>query len=306
MTLPLTDVKLYNYYRRYKWLASDFAALQDTLIRYPATLLASMTGGAVLSGFNPNGSSGLTMNYLAGVAMNSIGDLLAVAANGGVVVTNNVNSLIVVRPATANTNTITRPTTPFDPVSLNTEQTSSVVAIAGTLGVYPSKAAGDVILFGVTASGGSVTVIDQTQCELLGKASELRNSAPFNILVGNHRQCHYINLAAALAVAAAGDRIRVLDSETVNTTITCSVSDVNIQFDPNVVYTKGSAATGFTLSGNGIRFLNGRVTGFSSGGNKGINITGNYCTVLGTRFASNDTDVADSLGTSQQVGVINE
>lgn len=300
----LTDVKLFNFYRRYIWNEDDFEAFQDTLIGYPAALFAALAGDAVLSGFNQNGSAGLNVSYLAGVAVNSLGNLLAANA-GSVAVANNVKSLIVARPVNAQTNPITRPTAPFDTVDLNSEQTCSVVAITGT-GSYPAKAAGDVILFGVTAAAGSVTDIDQSQCELIGKSVELNSLNRFNILVGNFRNCHYRTLAAALAVVVSGDRVRVRSNESVSSTIVCSVNDVYIEFDPGVTFSKGTSATGFTLSGNGIRFINGRVTGFSVAGNKGINITGDYSTVMGTRFANNNTDVNDVNGTSQQVGVISE
>lgn len=299
---PLTDVKTFNFYRRYKWSEVDFGVLQDTLINFPATVFAELFGDAVINGLNQNGSSSLNANYLAGYAVNSLGNLLAVSSGGSVAVTNNVKSLIVIRPVITNTNPITRPTTPFDTVDLNVEQTAQVVAIAGTISAYPSKVAGDVILFGVTASGGSITQIDESQCELIAKKGELQTAARYNKLVGNHRDCHYLDLASAIAAASTGDRIRVLDSQTLNTTITVSINDIDIEFDPGVTFSNGTAGTGFILSGTGVRLTKGRLTGFTTA----VSITGNYSTLFGQRFASNTTDVTDTLGTSQVVAVINE
>jgi hypothetical protein len=295
---PLTDVKLFNYYHRYKWDEIAFGMLQDTLINFPATIFANMAGDAVLKGLNQNGFSGLNANYLSGFAVNSLGNLLGASANGSVAVANNVNSLVVIRPVNANTTPITRPTAPFDSVFLNTEQTAQVVAISGTLGVYPSKAAGDVILFGAIAAGGVITLIDESKCELFGKSFETKT---VNV-IGNHRDCHYLDIPTAIAALSAGAKMRVRDSATINAPIVCALNDVDIQFDPGVVYTNGTAGTGFTLSGTGIKFINGRLTGFTAG----IAITGNYCSILNTRFASNTTDVTDALATSQQVGVISE
>lgn len=299
---PETNLKLFNFYRRYKWTEDDFATLQDSLVNYTGTLFAKGFGDAVLSGLNQNGSASLNANYLAGWAVNSLGNILGVSSNGSVAVTNNVKSLIVIRSVTAQTTVITRPTAPFDPVYLNSEQTAQVVAIAGSAGAYPAKAAGDVILFGVIASGGSITSIDQTKCELLGKSNELSSGARFNKLVGNQRYAHYLDLPTALAAAAAGDRIRVLESATINATITLTLSNVEISFDPGVVYTNGTAGTGISISGVGNRLSNGRMTGFTTA----FAITGNYNTIFGTRFATNTNDVTDSLGTSQLVGVISE
>lgn len=302
----LTDVKLFNYYRRYIWNAVDFDALQATLIGYPSTLLAALCQDAVLSGLNQDGFTLLNANYLAGVAINSLGNLLAVAANGSVAVTNNVNSLIVVRPATANTNPITRPTPPFDSVYLNTEQTCSVVAIAGTLGVYPAKAAGDVILFGVVASGGAITFIDESRCELIGKSAELKTMTGYDAFIGNHRQCSYLSLADAFGDSPGGKRFRVLDDEVINAPYSCGADDVVVEFAPGVEFSKGTSATGFNLGGSGIKFIDGRFINFSTGGDVAINISGNYSSIIGARFFNNDTDVVDGPGTSQQVGVINE
>lgn len=304
--MSLFNLTLFNYYRRYKWTAANFTLLQNQLIGYSQTQLAALARDAVLQGLNQNGSSALNVNYLAGFAINSSGALLAKASNGSVAVTNNIKSLIVLRPVTTNINSIVRPTAPFDPVFLNTLQDSTVVSIDGDVSNYPSKAAGDVVLFGVVASGGSITLIDESQCELLGKTGELAKAKPHDIIVGNHREAHYRTLALMAAAVVSGNRVRVMDSEALTGTVTISVSDMKLDFDPGVAVTKSSAATGFILSGNGIRITGGRFSGFSTAGNKAIQITGNYCSIWGTRFATNDTDVDDTTSTNSLVGVISE
>lgn len=294
----LTTLKLFNFYRRYKWNEVDFGVLQDSLIGFPSTLLAALSGDAVLSGLNQNGFSSLNANYLSGVAINSLGNILAVSANGSIAVADNVKSLVVIRPSTINDSPITRPTAPFDTVSLDYEQSSSVVAIAGTISAYPAKVAGDVILFGVTSSGGVITQIDESQCELIGKVWEINTER----VVGNHRECHYLDLATALAAMTAGARLRVRDSQVLDATVASALNNIDIKFDPNVTFSAGIATIGFSFSGDGVKFINGRVTGFITG----INLTGNYNSILNTRFATNTTDVADALATSTQVGVISE
>jgi hypothetical protein len=282
----LTQLNLFNFYHRYKWDEISFAQF------------AALAANSVLAGFNPNGSSGLSVGYLAGVATDINGDLLVKAANGNVTVADNSWSLVVLRAVVTPTVPITRPTAPFDSVFLNSSQTTSVVALAGGVSSYPSPLASDVVLFGAQASGGAVNLIDQSQCNLYGKSLETKSVK----VVGNHRDCDYIDLPTAIAASAAGAKLRVRDSATINATIACALNDINIEFDPGVIYTNGTAGTGFTLSGNGIKLLNGRLTGFTLG----INITGNYCSILNTRFATNTTDVTDGPSTSSQVGVISE
>lgn len=304
--MGIFNLKLFNYFRRYKWTAANFDTLQASLLGYPQTLLAAMCQDAILSGLDQAGSTGLSVNFTAGIAINSLGDLLAIENPGAVVVTNNIKSLIVVRPVVTSTNTIVRPTAPFDPVFLNTEQTAIVVKIDGDISNYPSKAAGDVILFGVVASSGAIVLTDLSLCELFGKSLEVSNLNPYNFVVGNRRNCTHRTLALALADAADGDRVRVMDSETVDTTLSSANDDFHIDFDPGVTFSKGTATTGLTLSGDGARVNGGRFTGFASGGNKAISLTGNFITILGTRFLNNDTDIDDTTGTNSLVGVINE
>lgn len=304
----ISTVNLFNFYRRYRWKDEDFEELQESLYQYPLSLLSALANKAVLSGLAYSSDTGLDVSFSNGVAINEDGKLLVIDDdnNEDVTVTPSVNSLIVIRPVTTNTEAITRPVSPFDTVYLKSSQTAVVVAIAGTAGVYPSAAAGDVILFGVTADGSSITAVDHAQCELVGKTAPLNSVNPYNKLVGNDRSCHYRTLALALAAASAGDRIRVLTSEAVNTTIEAAVNNIEIVFDPGVAITQGTAGTGLLLSGDGIVVRGGRFDGFDGGSDIAISITGDYCSIMGSRFGTNDTDISDTNETSQYVGVINE
>lgn len=307
MIPTLYDLITFTYYRRYKWTEDDFAQLQLSILGYPGTLLKSSMRAAILQGLESNGNAALNVNYNAGVALSDQGDLCAIQAGGSVAVTNNVKSLIVVRPATAVTGSITRPTTPFDIVPFETTQNATVVAIAGDAVNYPAKQVGDVILFGVVAAGGAITDTDQTKAELLGKTGEMRRLSRFAAVVGNERHADYRTLAEAITAVAAGSLIRVLTGETINTTIAVNKNNLDIYCDPGVAYVKGTALTGFTFSGTGCKFRGARVSGFSGGGDKAINVTGNYNGFWDMRFANNTTDIDDTTNqTSQSVGVINE
>lgn len=301
----LYDLELFNYYRRYRWTAQNFTDLQASLIGYPATLLSAMVRDGVLMGLNKTTDSGLNVSYAAGFAINSIGDLLGIENAGSVALTASVKHTVVVRPVYTSTNNITRPTVPFDAVPLNTEQTAIVVAIPGNISNYPAKAAGDVVLFGVTTNGTVVTDVDLSLCELVGKQAELSRMRGYTYVVGNRREANFRTLAEAVTVAVTGNRIRMMDSEALSATVTVA-QEIEINCDPGVTISKATATTGLVFSVAGVKLIGGRMSGFSGGADKAITINGNYCTVMGTRFAGNTTDVNDTVGTSQQVGVISE
>lgn len=295
----------FNFYRRYKWSYADFEDLQEASLGYPSEILRNLCAYAVLEGLKYDGATGLVVDYTSGTAINNDGDMLKVDA-GSVTVDDGVKSLVVIRPVFTDNTVITRPTSPFDPVYLKEIQSAEVVAIAGSNVAFPSKLATDVILFGVTASGGVITQTDLTQCELLGKLGELATTEPFNKLVGNQRHCHYRDLAAAMASAGTNDRFRVIENQALTSTVTISASDVSVQFDPSVTVSKSGAATGILISGSRVRMMNGRFNGFSAGGDKAIQITGNYNQICFPIFGTNTTDVDDTVGTSNIVGALNE
>lgn len=302
----INTVSFYSFYKRYLWAPEDFERQQESNYGYPNTVFGSILKG-VLEGLNYDGAAGLDVSLLNGVAVNEDGKLLVIDNdnNVAVTVTNNVRSLVVLRPLEEDGTTITRPTAPFDPVVLFTTQTAQIVAIAGDVSNFPSPVAGDVVLFGVVASGGVITSVNHTLCDLVGKSSELRNYRP-QVLVGNQRQCDYSSLDEAVAEAVSGSVIRVLENVSIGTTIDVNVPDVELVFAPGVEITKDGAATGLLLSENGIKVRGGRFADFDTSNDVAIGITSDYCGVFESRFSNNDTDVADINETSTTVGVINE
>jgi hypothetical protein len=301
------EYKLFYYYFRYVWNEEDFQTLEDALHNYPRSINSSMAGdAAVLLGFDYLADNNLDVDYDAGAALSASGDLCGVAASGTIAVEDDVKSLIVVRPTITDGDDIARPTSPFDTVPLTKTYACEVVAIAGDISNYPSKEANDVILFGVVASGGSITSVDKSKCELFGKNAELKRLRKADHVVGNQKWCTHATLAEALADAVAGDYLRVTESETVNTTISSALDDITIEFDPGVIFSKGSATTGFAFSGDGVKFINGKVSEFSTASDIAIDLTGDFCSIQHTRFVNNDTDIDDTNATSAVVGVINE
>lgn len=113
-------------------------------------------------------------------------------------------------------------------------------------------------------------------------------------------------IATGLAAASTGDRILVLTGETLNTTVTLSLSEIEIQFYPGVTYTKGTASTGFLISGNRNKLIGGRFLDFSTGGDIGISVTGNYNRLNDLSFNNCDTMINDAGLSTSIVGTIEE
>lgn len=112
-----------------------------------------------------------------------------------------------------------------------------------------------------------------------------------------------INAAMADVDVTTGSRILVLESATLTTIQVISKPDIQVDFKPNVTYTKGSVATGIRISQDGCVINWGRFAGFSAGGDKAILIDAgaDYALLLGQRYSGNTLDVSDLSGTASLI-----
>lgn len=134
----------------------------------------------------------------------------------------------------------------------------------------------------------------------------LNAAMKFQLIVSDDFDATHSTLAAAVAAASAGQSILVRKNETLNASVTVSTANLLIEFDPGTTYTKGSATTGLVVSASGVKIRGGRFAGFSTSGDKAIQITSNYAMIRDMRFSSCDTDIEDTIGTSSLVGNITE
>jgi hypothetical protein len=147
---------------------------------------------------------------------------------------------------------------------------------------------------------------------LLKKAILILTNAQniFQAVVGSTPGCTHATLAAALADAAvtAGSRILVTASEAINTMVSISKTNVLVEFQPGVTFSKGAAAKGIQLNASGVRIRGGRFSGFNGGADKAIEVAAgaNYCLISECRFASNTTDIDDLNGGTASFGLITE
>jgi hypothetical protein len=132
----------------------------------------------------------------------------------------------------------------------------------------------------------------------------------YKAYVGGVSGTSHATLADALADVAvtAGDRIFVVSSESINSTIQITKNNIEIHFKSGVTFSKGSASTGLQISADGVKIVGGRFTGFNGGGDEAILIDAgsDYTMLRDMRFANNTTDVDDLASTSSLSGNITE
>jgi hypothetical protein len=123
----------------------------------------------------------------------------------------------------------------------------------------------------------------------------------YDAVVGLGDHCSHQTLAAAIADSniVSGMKIKIESSETISTPVSISKTNLQLDFMPNVTFTKGGAATeALTIAAAGCRINGGRFAGFSGGGDRGIRVTSgsDYAILFGQRFASCTLDVLDDSG----------
>jgi len=185
---------------------------------------------------------------------------------------------------------------------------ADVVITAGTPSgspAVPSTPAGyikiaEVLVTAVTGIAASGAITDKRPTFTIGS---------FDKVVGTGSHCTHSTLAEAIAASVAGDRILVENNETISTTVTISVSNIEITFRPNVSLTKGGAATeAINITGDGVRINGGRFVDFSGGGDRGIRVSsgGDYAILFGQRFSNCTIDVQEDSGTATILGNVIE
>ncbi len=118
----------------------------------------------------------------------------------------------------------------------------------------------------------------------------------------------YADINAAVAAVGAGDRILVLESATVNAVQVLSKNRLQIDFQPGVVYTKGSATAALQVQADYVRINGGEFKDFSGGGDSGIVVdaAADYTKIRDSHFKNCTSDVSDSGANTSIEGTTNE
>lgn len=132
----------------------------------------------------------------------------------------------------------------------------------------------------------------------------------YQAIVGSGDGATHASLAAALADAGvvAGSRILVTESQALAATINITKANLLIEFQPGVTFSKDTANTGISIQADGVRIRGGRFSGFSTGGDKAIEVQAgsDYTFITECRFASCDTEVDDAADTTTLLANIEE
>lgn len=115
----------------------------------------------------------------------------------------------------------------------------------------------------------------------------------FNAIVGPN---HYADLNAAVAAVGAGSRILVLASATINTIQVISKNSLTIEFQPGVVYTKGTASSALQIQADHVKIVGGQFYNFSGVSDAAILIdpAADFTKIRDCHFRTCTTDVTDN------------
>lgn len=302
------DFNFYNFYFRYRWKESDFLAFQTVLKNYASAIAKGFTGGSVLDGLKFSSASNFLVTLSKGAAIDVDGNPLIKDASEQVTFAGpsgglGRKSIVVIRRTLTDNNLIQDPNNIANNVYLNTNHSSQLVVIDGTAAAspaYPTKLAGDVVLFGVIIGGADTQItsasIDYSVRESFGKSSTALDFVKkFDLIVGRSHEADYGSLSDALASSgiSLANSILVKDSETVDSLITINKSDLKIEFDKGVVFTKGTAASGIVISASGVEFSGIKFKDFSSAGNVALGITGEKVSVHDCIFKNCLNEIVD-------------
>lgn len=178
------DIKQFNFYRRYRWTAQDFADFQTYMQDYSRSIQEGVLGAAVLDGYGV-APSGAGLAVEEGLALGATGYLhindSAQFVSVDTAVSNPRRDLIVARPLLTNETLITKPTSPLEQVYLKQNLQSQIIRIAGTESStpsYPDIEENDTILAGLFVKVGAVsfaqTDLDFEAKDMIGKNSDIQ------------------------------------------------------------------------------------------------------------------------------------
>jgi hypothetical protein len=130
----------------------------------------------------------------------------------------------------------------------------------------------------------------------------------YDAIVGTEDHCTHTTLAAAIADMSTGAKVLVEASEALDATVDLDVNNLQLDFKPNVTLSKGTANIGLSVNADGVRINGGRFSGFSTGGDKAIEIVSgaDFAILIGQRFLNCDTEIDDLSGSATILANVSE
>lgn len=126
--------------------------------------------------------------------------------------------------------------------------------------------------------------------------------------VGTGGIATHADINSAVTDVAAGSKILVLDSATINTVQSISKNRLEVEFMPGVIYTKGSATCALQVQADYCRIKGGQFDNFNGGSDAGIKVDAgaDFAKIHDSHYKGCTESVADSSGTAAVYGTTEE
>jgi hypothetical protein len=126
--------------------------------------------------------------------------------------------------------------------------------------------------------------------------------------VGTGGIATHADLNSAVTDVAAGSKILVVSSATINTPQLISKNRLTIEFLPNVIYTKGTSQYGLQVQADYCRILGGEFEGFSGGSDAAVRVDSgsDHTKIMGIHARTCTAAVEDNATTTVELGTTSE
>lgn len=269
---PLHTYFKHYFYKRYKWKAADFEKMQASEFGVIEGILASLSQGAILEGFETLGATGLSVTLGPGAGVTPQGLYLGASGNVDVELDGDaagIKNLVVLRALIDDVDNITKPTDPEEIVPLRERFRADLVVLSGDPGGdWPTPASGDTVVVGIETDATDVTAYDFTKCDLFGKKGPLSLGGEFTKIVANERWATHRSLAEV--VFEQFDRIRIAETQVLDASVEIDEPDISLIFDQGRKIEKGTAATGIVAAASGISIRGPTFKDFDGGSDYGL------------------------------------
>ena len=126
--------------------------------------------------------------------------------------------------------------------------------------------------------------------------------------VGTGGLATHATLNDAIMDVAAGSKILVMNSATINTVQSISKNRLEIEFMPNVIYTKGTSLTALQIQADYVKIRGGQFDLFNGGSDKAIIIDAgsDFTKIRDSHFKTCTVDIEDLAATTSIEGTSTE
>lgn len=243
----------------------------------------------------------MSLTVKAGQAYTAVGRLVTVPANDATPLlvsdpSNPRKAILVLRYKGTGDTAVPKPSSPIDTIFLNIHDDYELIVRLGAPAgspVYPATLSDDIILMGFTIPAAATLASSATQDFSIVVYARVQSSE-YDAITGTGDSATDVSIAAALTrLNANGKRILVGQSEALNATINVTKNDIEFIPKPGVTISKGTAGTGFNVTGTGVRFDRMRFSGFTT---VAVNyaVGADYGFVTRCRFATCTDEVKDN------------